>query len=315
MTTPVATRRLPLDAPLDLVRTATVSSLGRSDPSIRVERDRHGATVWRALRTPGGAATIALRLEAGPGGNAGAIGVRAWGPGRVWALEQAPALAGQRDDLSGFDPSPHPVVARLHRRRPGFRLGATGRIVDALVPTILGQKVTGHESVTAYRALVRATGGPAPGPAPPALRLPPDPEAVLGLGYPGFHPLGVERRRAETVLRVCRKADAIDRLGDAEPDRVTEVLTAIPGIGPWTEATVRLVALGDPDALPLGDDNFPARVAWALAGERTADDARMLELLAPFTGHRARVLRLITSASDGPPRRGPRRATPGFAHF
>jgi 3-methyladenine DNA glycosylase/8-oxoguanine DNA glycosylase len=125
----------------------------------------------------------------------------------------------------------------------------------------------------------------------------------------------VERRRAETVLRVCYRAGALDALASADPRRVRAVLTAIPGVGPWTEATVRLVALGDPDAVPVGDVNFPARVAWVLAGERQADDARMLELLAPFPGHRGRVLRLVTSAGPGPPRHGPRRANPRFARY
>jgi hypothetical protein len=47
-------------------------------------------------------------------------------------------------------------------------------------------------------------------------------------------------------------------------------------------------------------------VSWALAGEPRADDARMLELLEPYRGHRGRVIRLIVSAGITAPRYGPR---------
>ncbi len=54
--------------------------------------------------------------------------------------------------------------------------------------------------------------------------------------------------------------------------------------------------LGDADAVPTGDLHLPDEVGWALAGERRADDARMLELLEPFRGHRFRLLRLLLAA-------------------
>jgi 3-methyladenine DNA glycosylase/8-oxoguanine DNA glycosylase len=67
-----------------------------------------------------------------------------------------------------------------------------------------------------------------------------------------------------------------------------------------------MVAFGDADAVSVGDYHLPSLVAWALAGETDADDARMLELLEPFRGQRARVIRLIVAGGGGPPRRGPR---------
>jgi len=83
-------------------------------------------------------------------------------------------------------------------------------------------------------------------------------------------------------------------------------LTALPGIGPWTAAEVALVALGDPDAVSLGDYHLPHQVAFALAGETRANDERMLELLEPYRGNRARVIRLIVNGAPSPPRFGPR---------
>jgi 3-methyladenine DNA glycosylase/8-oxoguanine DNA glycosylase len=64
--------------------------------------------------------------------------------------------------------------------------------------------------------------------------------------------------------------------------------------------------LGDPDAVLLGDLHLPSTVSWALAREPRGDDARMLELLEPWRGHRGRVVRLIRSAGRSAPRRGPR---------
>ena len=67
-----------------------------------------------------------------------------------------------------------------------------------------------------------------------------------------------------------------------------------------------LRALGDPDAVSVGDFHLPNVVAFALAGEPRADDARMLELLEPWRGHRARVIRLLEASGIQAPKYGPR---------
>ena len=56
----------------------------------------------------------------------------------------------------------------------------------------------------------------------------------------------------------------------------------------------------------VGDYHLPNNVAFNLAGEERADDARMLELLEPYAGQRGRVVRWITSGTRKAPRRGPR---------
>ncbi len=73
-------------------------------------------------------------------------------------------------------------------------------------------------------------------------------------------------------------------------------LRALPLVGPWTAAEVGLRALGDPDAVSVGDFHLCHAVCWALAGEPRGTDERMLDLLAPYTGQRARVIRLIETA-------------------
>jgi 3-methyladenine DNA glycosylase/8-oxoguanine DNA glycosylase len=68
------------------------------------------------------------------------------------------------------------------------------------------------------------------------------------------------------------------------------------------------VAFGDADAVSVGDYHIPSLVAWALAGERKADDGRMLDLLEPYRGQRGRIQRLLEISGIYPERRGPRMA-------
>jgi NAD(P)-dependent dehydrogenase (short-subunit alcohol dehydrogenase family) len=68
------------------------------------------------------------------------------------------------------------------------------------------------------------------------------------------------------------------------------------------------VALGDPDAVPVGDVHLPANVTYALTGVAVDDDDAMLEVLEPFAGQRGRVIALVNAAGIHAPRHGPRYA-------
>ncbi len=281
---------LEVDAPLDLQLTLAPLLRGSGDPTMRF--DVGGA--WLALRTARGGATLHLSQRPDR------ILAEAWGPGASTALAGVPDLVGLNDDPSRLVPR-GPLVAGLVRRFAGLRLGRTLRPWDALLPAILEQKVTGREAWRAYRSLVRTVSEPAPGPA--GLFLPPAAEAVAELPYFALHPLGVERRRAEVVRRA---ASLLAVHPDLTVDEQRRRLAAIPGIGPWTTAEVSRNAWGDPDAVSVGDYHLPSLVAWLFAGERRADDARMLELLEPYRGQRGRIQRLVEVSGRFPPRRGPR---------
>ncbi len=282
----------------DLGRTLGLQRVGSGDPSYRAAHDG----IWRATNTPDGPATIHLRRDERQ------IHAEAWGPGAEWSLDRAPTLAGMDDDPDALDPTPEPRVVKATHQFPGLRFGATRRVVEAVVPAIIGQKVTSVEAKASCRRLTLALGEPAPGPV--ELHTPPVPARLAEAGYADYHRFGIERRRAEVILRVARRADTFELLGregcDSARSRVGARLREIPGIGPWTESLVRQRALGDPDAVPVGDFNLPHIVSWALRGERRGDDTRMLELLEPFAGQRARVARLLKMSSGKPPRRAPR---------
>jgi 3-methyladenine DNA glycosylase/8-oxoguanine DNA glycosylase len=296
---PDATASLRPRGPLDLVRTLAPLAHGRGDPTIRLLP----GTVWRATRTPCGAATLRLVTRGD------LVEVTAWGPGAGAAVESAPALIGLEDEPGALVPR-HRLVAELARRFEGLRLPRSGRVFEALLPAICEQKITGDEARAVFRAIVRRHGEPAPGPG--GLRLPPRPDVLAALPYFAFHPLGLERRRAELVIRTARMAERLERAPAAQAARL---MLAQSGIGPWTVAETTRVAHGDPDAVSVGDYHLPNVVAWALAGEPRADDARMLELLEPYRGQRARVQRLLEVSGIWPPRYGPRMATRRIAHL
>jgi 3-methyladenine DNA glycosylase/8-oxoguanine DNA glycosylase len=282
-----------LDAPLDLVRTLGPMLRGSGDPTMRIERD---GSVWRAARTPSGAATLRLRQHAGE------LRVAAWGDGANAALEAVPDLVGLADEPGRLVPR-DPLVAGLVRRLPGVRLPRTHLPFDALLPAILEQKVTGREAWRGYRLLIRHISEPAPGPIP--LLLPAEAQRVAALPPYEMHRFGIERRRGDLLRRVALAAARLER---ADRDEAYARMRAIPGIGPWTVAEVGRLAYGDPDAVSVGDFHLPSLVAWAFTGERHADDARMLELLEPYRGQRGRVQRLLELSGLRPPRRGPRLA-------
>jgi 3-methyladenine DNA glycosylase/8-oxoguanine DNA glycosylase len=172
------------------------------------------------------------------------------------------------------------------------------------MPAVLSQRVTGFEAKRSYRQLVERWGEPAPGPG--GLRLPPLPGRVAELGYYDLHVVGVEKKRADTLKRVCAHAARLEAARELSPLDLRERLEAIPGVGPWTSAEVARVAVGDPDAVSVGDFHLKDVVTFALTGEARGSDSQMLELLEPFAGHRGRVCRLIESAGITTPKLGPR---------
>ncbi len=292
----VAERRHPIEhGPLDLVATTFPLRQGIDDPTIRVV----GGEVWRGLHTASGAATLRLRVDAGE------LVAGAVGPGAEAALELAPRLAGLCDDPTALRPG-HRAIAEARRRSPGLRLTAGTSVFDALMWLVLAQKVVGHDARRAYRDLARRLGEPAPGSA--GLLLPPDPQRVARTPYWVFHECNVERRRAAVIVNAALHATTLNALATLPAAEARHRLQSLPGVGPWTGAEVTAVTHGDPDAVPLGDYHVPNVVAYALAGEARADDARMLELLEPYAGQRGRVIRLLMSGGRGAPRYGPRMA-------
>jgi 3-methyladenine DNA glycosylase/8-oxoguanine DNA glycosylase len=285
-----------LDLGFEVDARLTLSSLrhGPRDPVIRFEAD---GVVWRASRTPAGTATLRLsRTRRG-------WRVVAWGDGAELAVDAVPRLLGAEDDPAALELPPGPL-RDLARRLVGLRFGRSDDVMGSLVPAIIEQKVTGLEAQRSYRALVLRYGEPAPGPG--GLFVAPSPERVAALAYHELHPLGLEQRRAVTLARAARRAGWLQAGIAMSTETAAARLRSIPGVGAWTTAETLRSAMGDPDALSLGDFHTPNLVGWLLAGEARGDDARMLELLEPYRGQRARLVRVLELSGLVAPRFGPR---------
>ncbi len=300
---PAVQRTITIDPPPDLLLTLGHLNGGTTHPTRPLSPDRG----WRASRTPAGPATLGIRI------NQTRITATAHGPGAEWELEHLPELLGAADDPDGFPTNGHRLMRELKGRFRGLRTARTGRVHEAIVPVILGQVVTRTEARRSERRLLEVYGEPAPG--PHQLMLQPAPEVLGRLKYQDFHPLGIARNKARLIIEVSRRAARLEEITSMNSQDAEKRLRSLPGIGPWSSALVVSEALGDPDAVPIGDYHLPNTVAWALAGEARATDRRMLELLEPFRPQRYRAALMLKLSGIGAPKYGPRTAVRSFGNY
>lgn len=292
---PITTRYAPA-APVDLRHTLAPLGRGPYDPTTKWD----ATGVWRTFLTPAGAATVRLTQTAA------GIDAAAWGSGAEWAIAGVPQLLGAVDDWSTLDVAWHPFLADVRRRTAGMRLMRTRRVFEALVPAVLEQKVTSVEAYRSWARLVLAHGTAAPGPAPDGLTVCPSAEVWRRIPSWEWHRAGVDPRRSRVVVEAARVASALERTGQlGDGLAASQRLRTVNGIGIWTAAEITQRALGDPDAVSVGDYHLASIVGYALTGMKTDDDG-MLELLEPWAGQRQRIVRLILASGVMPPRRGPR---------
>lgn len=273
-----------------------------------------------------------------------AVRIQAWGDGAEQAVEAAPAWMGCDDDWTDFDaPGFHerlPESVRATRRvRLGLKLPHGGGVLDTLTAIILEQRVTGLEAHYAWARLVTRFGEPAPGhvvvprsgpgrvPPPAAGAVPPRAGAAVALMLPPtgaawraipsweWHAARVDASRRNTLVAAAERESAWRRLEAGVPTRpgavelaaLERALRSLPGVGVWTAAETLQRTHGAPDHVSFGDFHVAHLVGQALTGRRV-DDAGMERLLAPWAGHRQRVVRLLYASGAKNPSYGPRLA-------
>jgi 3-methyladenine DNA glycosylase/8-oxoguanine DNA glycosylase len=293
------TRTWRLDRPVGLGPMLLGRRRGAGDPTYRLEGAGEQTRHWRGLRTPEGPAAVALHQDAD------GVHGEAWGPGARWALDSVPGLLGEHDDPTGFVPD-HPALIAAARVVGEVRIGAGGLVMEALVPAVIEQKVTGQEAFAGFRRLVQRYGERAPG---PHQRLWVQPGADVLVRIPSWEwlRLPVDPARSRAVVTAARVAPSLERTIGLPGDEVERRLTSLPGIGVWTAAEVRQRAHGDPDAVSFGDYHVAKDVGWAIEG-RPWDDDELAAFLEPYRPHRGRVVALLALAGVRRPRRGPRMA-------
>lgn len=282
----------------------------RTFPTFRVIGSGVHAHVWWTTTGIGQPCTARFTVDQGTG----EVLLDAWGPGAAWCADRLPQILGANDVLDGFDPRPL-LASPFERVRLAWRVHgclptpATGAVLDTLILAILEQRVTGLESVRAWGSLVRRFGEPAPGPAgvvPPDMHVPPSAEAWRQIPSWEWHRAGVDATRSGTILRSVQRASALHRLGEWTQERAAVALRSLVGVGPWTAAEVGQRALGDSDAVSVGDYHLANNVVYALSGRLDGADDDMLELLDDSRPHRYRIIRVCELSGVSRPARGPR---------
>lgn len=295
MVAEVVAREVRLQRPVDLWGTLGPLSFG-ADPSWR----RLSQGYAKASLTPLGRGLEVVTVQA----KRGVVSGEFFGPGAGWLAERLEDLLGVHDDVTGFEPPA--VLESVWRRRPGLRVPRSRLVLESLVPVVLGQKVTGVEALASYRRLVTRYGSPV-GVGPFSdLVVPPSGRDWGSIPTWEWHTAGVGPQRMHTIIAAVSRADALERLVDLPLAHARRALASLPGVGAWTVAEVAHRALGDADAVSVGDFHVGRNVVYALSGRTDGDDAEMIELLGPYAGHRHRVQRLTELAGIAVPRRGPR---------
>ena len=290
------------DGPASPAMTLSPQRRGPGDPCYQLV----DGAIWKTSLMPSGAVTARIARA-----SVTTIECEAWGDGAGEFVDRLPAMVGAHDDPTGFAPV-EPTVAAAHRRVPHLRLGRTDRVLEALIPAVLEQRVAGKDAFRAWRLLVTKFGAPAPGPAPERMRVPPPPDVWRRIPSWEFHLANVDPGRARTVVGCAQRADALERLSTRTPAEARAAITSVPGVGVWTAAEVAQRAWGDADALSVGDYHLANVVGSTLLGHRIDDD-EMLELLEPLRPHRFRAVRLLeVSGMARNPRFGARQAIPNL---
>ena len=290
-------RSLSFPGPASPGHTLAPQRRGPGDPCFQIDSD---GAIWRTSLQTSGPVTARISKSAPD-----TVVCQAWGEGAEEFSEALPALLGADDDATGFTPS-HPTVAAAAARVRHLRIGRTGRVLEALIPAVLEQRVPGADAFRSWRLLVSRYGTPAPGPAPAMMRVPPSAQAWRAVPSWEFHRTNVDPGRARTLIGCATRAESLERLIARAPAEAREALTSLPGVGVWTAAETAQRAFGDADALSVGDYHVSKMIGWTLLG-RPIDDAEMVEVLEPMRPHRYRAVRLLeVSGLAYEPRRGPR---------
>jgi AraC family transcriptional regulator of adaptative response / DNA-3-methyladenine glycosylase II len=145
--------------------------------------------------------------------------------------------------------SADPALAPRVADRPGLRVPTTVDPWETVVRAVVGQQVSVSGARTILGRIVAAYGVPVG-----ELTSFPSAEVLAAVDPADVSVLGMPRSRGRAIVALAQAvaSGAVDLRG-GDPAGTAAALEALPGVGPWTSAYVRLRALGDPDVLPVTD--------------------------------------------------------------
>jgi AraC family transcriptional regulator of adaptative response / DNA-3-methyladenine glycosylase II len=169
-------------------------------------------------------------------------------------------LDADPETVSGFLASDE-VIGPLALACPGRRSPGHVDGDELAMRAVLGQQVSVAAARRLAGRLAAEYGKPFARPGGTLTHCFPD-AATIAAADPAALPMPASRGRALVTLAAALASGEIALHPGADRDEAAARLLALPGIGPWTVAYIRMRALADPDAFPSTD----AGVLRALAG-------------------------------------------------
>jgi DNA-3-methyladenine glycosylase II len=141
-----------------------------------------------------------------------------------------------------------------------------------------------------------------------------EPEKIVACGEDHLMSLGLSRAKARSFHGLARavinRELEFSMLADLPGDEAHKILCGLPGIGPWSAAIFRLVALADADAWPAGDLALQVAAQHLLELPARPNQKQMVEIAEGWRPYRAvaarflwshyRGVRGLTQATDSP---------------
>jgi DNA-3-methyladenine glycosylase II len=191
-----------------------------------------------------------------------------------------------------------PVLARLIEARPDFRPRAW---MDELPPLddfgtlvfqIAGQQLSVRSTRVIISRLQERFGGHMPS---AAELLAADPKVLRESGF--------SARKGDTLRALAQRfvdgrmsEEAFSSMSDRE---VEEVLTEVPGIGPWTARGFLLVGLGRPDVFLSGDLALRRTIQREYAFDHLPTDDELVELSDRWRPYRSLAVSYLFASEYG----------------
>lgn len=182
------------------------------------------------------------------------------------------------DELCAFDPRLAKIRGMagevpLRLSEPGFR---------SLASIVISQQVSRASADAIFGRLVRIVD-------------PLTPQAILAAGETVFRDAGLSRPKQRGLIAVAQAvADGLDlnHLCTLDAGEAMALLTAVPGIGPWTAEVYLLFAAGHPDIFPARDVALQTAVGHALGIEPRPPEKILIQIAeswSPWRGVAARL--------------------------
>ncbi len=169
--------------------------------------------------------------------------------------------------MLGGDPTFGPLVERIG---PVRMPDASEPPFAYLVRSIVFQQLAGQAARTIHGRLVERLAGDV------------SPERVLALPDDDLRAAGLSRSKMAAVRDLAGKVRSgevrVDDLEDLSDDEVTERVTRVRGIGPWTAQMLLMFRLHRPDVWPAGDLGVRNGLARLLGREPSPTQKEMAAL-------------------------------------